>query len=224
MDIRERFRFGDSERVNGLLQRLSRNEILERAKAERGGITPPEFSSSGETYHQRMNLDDEIREMLTDSPSGITMWDVGAGSGDATCELQDFYKEKDVRFLAINPHILPHRSNQSLTAPFVKGSFEELATVVVADAKKIGLYPPDILIFSNSLQYSFFGQTFDMALLNINELLQGKTRAVIYEDAGEFLYEEYAKAIKVLGLEFHIEEVKNKGGFCPTYLRISKGN
>ena len=135
------------------------------------------LGTSGVEYIERMNLRTELDFLIQQTQSPI-VWEVGSGTTEPISEVaQEFDK---IQYLAINPHILPRPWNTPITVPFEEGVIEELADDVVPRAQKRGLFPPNMIIASNVLHYSFRNNTLDLALWNMSEVLPSNGSILAY--------------------------------------------
>jgi hypothetical protein len=214
------FLFGNPDQFEHLRKMLKANQYKELGDVEFYGDALPNLRSTDETYKKRMQLNNELAEVAEQFRNPI-IWDVGAGGADATCDLQEEFRDRGFRFLAVNPHYIPRLFQTPYTVPYIISATEQLATAARTQTSGLEMYPPVLIILSNVLQYSYFADTLDIALLNVDAVVSENGRVLIYEDPGEIVYDPYIEKVKSLGLRFDVQR-KPGQGFCRAYLRLDR--
>lgn len=152
-------------------------------------------------YDQRLNLREELKDLLTLQEDVIPVWDVGAGSREAVRELQGSLLQTSIRFLAVDLVDIPDQygdiqgalkmCNLSEDVPFVQAGVEALPELVQPKAFQLGLYPPYVILASNVLHYpNSYTNTLPMSFDSIHKVLAGSGVVLVYESRQD-LYQEY---------------------------------
>lgn len=186
------------------------------------GLVAPLEGAGG--YEQRFNLQDHLWELSDGWKRRLCVWDGGAASGRALAALQ---KKYPVDVLGINAWEVDEKLREEVRGflkrgwipkrgevDMVIGLNERLSGKVRRAAKKIDKYPPDLVLFSNSLPYSSSSEdpigTLPLVFVGLERVLPEGGWALIYDGSGEISYPIYEKCLGLLDLGFEVERRKNE--------------